>query len=123
MLKTIIFLIAGSVIVYGMSIQIFFTAVFHSINYIYIDSTEVLRALLDLVNLQTAVPNIGFNITNLRDLLIIIEEANFIYELGYTHVNGVLVYAIQIGGEIYSVEPQIFHDLIYIISYHLMPNM
>jgi len=120
MLKLIFFLIAGSVIVYGMSIETIFTALFHSINYINVDTTDVLIALTSLLDLQTSVPDIGFNITNLMDLLHIIEEANFIYELGYTHVNGVLVYAIQIGGGIYSVEPQIFHDLIYSISYFLV---
>jgi hypothetical protein len=120
MLKILFFLITGSVIVYSMSIETIFTAVFHSINYIYVDTTEVLRVLMSLVDLQTGVPAIGYNFTNLTDLLHIIEEANFIYELGYTHVNGVLVYAINIGGIIYSVEPQIFHTLIYNISYFLI---
>ncbi len=120
MLKIIFILIAGSVIVYGMSIETIFTALFHSINYIDVSTTDVLIALTSLLDLQTSVPNIGFNITNLTDLLYILEETHFIYELGYTHVNGVLVYAIKIGGEIYSVEPQIFHDLIYTISYFLV---
>jgi len=117
---TIFFLIAGSVIVYGMSIETFFTALFHSINYTNVDSTDVLINLMSLLDLQTSVPDIGFNFTNLRDLWLIIEEANFLYELGYTHVNGVLVHAIQIGGEIYSVEPHIFHSLIYEISYYIV---
>ena len=120
MLRMILILIAGTVIVYSMSIETIFTAVFHSINYINVNPFDVLITLIDLLDLHTSVPNIGFNITNLRDLLYILEEANFIYELGYTHVNGVLVYAIQIGGEIYSVEPQVFHDLIYSISYFLV---
>jgi len=120
MLKYILFLIASSAIVYGMSIEPNFTALFHSINYINVDTTDVLIALTSLLDLQTSVPNIGFNFTNLTNLWYIIEEANFIYELGYTYVNGVLVYAIQIGGDIYSVEPQIFHDLIYSISYFIV---
>jgi hypothetical protein len=120
MLKMLFFLIAGSIIVYSMSIETLFTAVFHSINYINVDITDVLRALTSLLDLQTSVPDIGFNITNLSNLLYILEDAHFNYELGYTHVNGVLVYAIQTGGEIYSVEPQIFHDLIYSISYFLV---
>ena len=116
----IFFLIAGSVIVYSMSIETIFTAVFHSINYNNVDTTDVLSALMSLLNLQTSIPDIGFNITNPTDLWYIIHEADFIYELGFTHVNGVLVYAIKIGGEIYSVEPQIFHSLIYSISYYLV---
>lgn len=119
MLKIIFYLTAGSVIVYSMSIETLFTAVFHSISLINVNTTDILINLTSLLNLQTSVPNIGFNITNLTDLLHIIQEANSIYELGYTHVNGVLVYAIRIGGEIYSVEPRIFHDLIYSISYSL----
>jgi hypothetical protein len=120
MLKTLFFLIAGSVIVYGMSIDILFTAIFHSINYIYVDTTSVLTGLTTLLDLQTGVPAIGYNFTNFTDLLYVIQDANFIYELGYTHVNGVLVHAIKIGTTIYSVEPRIFHTLIYNISYFLI---
>ena len=119
MLKLFLIIIAGSVIVLSMSVGTIFTAVFHSINYIYVDTTEVLRVLTNLLDLQTGVPAIGYNLTNLTDLLHIIAEANFIYELGYTHVNGVLVYAININDIIYSVEPQIFHTLIFNISYFL----
>jgi len=120
MLKMISFLIAGSVIVYSMSIETIFTTVFHSINYINVDTTNVLIGLTSLLDLQTAVPNIGFNFTNFTELLNIIQDANFIYELGYTHVNGALVHAIQIDSVIYSVEPQIFHNLIFMISHFLI---
>jgi hypothetical protein len=120
MLKILFFLITGSIIVLGMSIDTIFTAVFHSINYIYVDTTSVLIGLTALLDLQTGVPAIGYNFTNLTELLHIIEEANFIYELGYTHVNGVLVYAIQIGNIIYSVEPNVFHSLIFFITYFLI---
>jgi hypothetical protein len=120
MLKILFFLIAGSVIVYGMAINIIFTAIFHSINYIYVDPTSVLISLMALLDLQTGVPAIGYNFTNLTDLLNNIQEANFIYELGFTHVNGVLVYAIKIGNIIYSVEPDVFHSLIFIITYFLV---
>jgi hypothetical protein len=120
MFKIFLLFITGSLIVYGMSIDTIFTALFHSINYIYVDTTEVLIGLTTLLDLQTGVPAIGYHFTELADLLHIINEANFIYELGYTHVNGVLVYAIQIGNTIYSVEPNLFHSFIYNISYFLI---
>jgi len=120
MLKSIFVLIACSVFVYGMSIETFFTAVFHSMNLnrIYGDTTELLSVLLSLLELQTSVPDIGFNITNVRDLTYLLEGANNLYELGYIHVNGGLVYAIQIGGQIYSVEPHTFHYFIFYVSYY-----
>jgi len=120
MLKIFLLFIAGSVIVSGMSIDTFFTAVFHSINYINVNLTEVLTNLTNLLVLQTGVPANGYNFTDLTDLLNIIRDADYIYELGHTHVNGVLVYAIYIGNRIYSVEPRIFHSLIYLITFYLI---
>jgi hypothetical protein len=120
MLKIFLLFLAGSVIVVGMSMDPIFTAVFHSINYFSVDLNVLLSSLMSLLDLQTGIPANGYHFTNLNELLHIIEGANFIFELGYTHVNGVLVYAIQIGNEIYSVEPNIFHSLIYIISHFLI---
>jgi len=120
MLKKILLFIAGSVLVLGMSIDTFFTAVFHSNNYNNLDFNVVLRDLMDLLLIQTGVPANGYNFTNLTDLLNIIRDANYIYELGYAHVNGVWVYAITIGNRIYSVEPRIYHSLVDLISFHLI---
>lgn len=120
MLKFLFLFIAGSVFVWSMSVETIFTVVFSSINYINIDTTEVLAGLMALQDLQTGIPANGYQFTNLTDLIHIIERANFIYELGYIQVNGVLVYAIQIGNTIYSVEPNIFHSLIYSISYFIL---
>jgi hypothetical protein len=120
MLKHFLLFIAGSVLVYGMSIDTFFTAVFHSINYINGDTTQVLTGLMALLDLQTGVPANGYHFSDLTDLMNIIQGADFIYELGYIHVNGVLVHAIKISNIIYSVEPRIFHTLIYNISYFLI---
>jgi hypothetical protein len=103
-----------------MSIETIFTVVFDSINYINVDTTEVLAGLMALQDLQTGVPANGYHFTNLTDLMNLIEGANLIYELGYIQVNGVLVYAIKIGNIIYSVEPNIFHSLIYSISYFII---
>jgi hypothetical protein len=120
MVKTFLLFIAGSALVLGMSIDPFFTALFHSISYINVDRTEVLINLMDLLILQTGVPANGYNFTNLTDLLYILEGADYIYEIGYTHVDGVWVHAINIGSRIYSVEPRIFHSLIYLISTYLV---
>jgi hypothetical protein len=119
MLKLFLFFIAGSVIVLGMSVDSFFITVYHSINNINVDTNQVLVQLLGLLDLGTGIPANGYNITNIIDLINMISQANNIYELGYINVNGVLVYAIKIGLNIYSVEPGIFHTLIYYIS-HLL---
>lgn len=122
MLKNIFVLIACSVFVYGMSIENIFTDVFHYINLNRNpgDTTNLVNVLWSLLELQTSVPDIGFNITDVRELTYLIEQANNIFELGYIHVNGGLVYAIQIGSQIYSVEPHTFHYLIYYVSYILI---
>ena len=120
MLKIFLFFIAGSVIVLGMSIDNFFIAVFHSINYINVDINLLLHNLMELLDLGTGIPANGYHFTNLNDLIDMISQADYIYELGYTHVNGVLVYAIKIGLNIYSVEPNVFHTLIYQISHFLL---
>src|SRR5258708_10398902 len=100
-----------------MSIETFFTAVYNSINYSSVNIIEQVANLIALLDLQTGVPDNGYYFTNITDLMNIIEGANFLFELGYLHVNGVLVYAIKIGNIIYSVEPSIFHSLIFILFY------
>ncbi len=115
MLKTILVILAGSIIILSMSIDTYFTGVFHSINFNLFNiltDTPVLLALLDLV---TGNPANGFDFSNLEELYYVLEQANFLFELGYANINGVLVYAIKIGNVIYSVEPRIFHTLIYIL--------
>jgi hypothetical protein len=122
MLKIFLFFIAGSVLVSSMSIDNFFIAVFHSINYINVDINLILHNLMELLDLGTGtgIPANGYHFTNLNDLIDMISQANYIYELGFTRVNGVLVYAIKIGLNIYYVEPDVYHSLIYTISHFLL---
>jgi len=115
MLNLFLLLIAGSAIVLGMSINTFFTTVYYSINCYSVDITEELLGLMALLELQTGVPADGYYFTNLRELTNIIGEAHYLFELGYVNINGMLVYAIKIGNAIYSVEPRIFHSLIFML--------
>jgi hypothetical protein len=100
-----------------MSIDTFFTAVFHGFMPIALESvdftTEELSNIMALLDLQTAVPANGYYFTDITILWNIIQGAHFI--LGYFTVNGMSVYAIEIGNSIYTVEPRIFHDLIYML--------
>jgi hypothetical protein len=122
MLKLFLLFIASSVIVWSMSITTIFTAVFDTINYNSDYLNEMLPVIMDLLNLQTGVPVFGFHITDLITLRGLIEGAEGLFELGYAHVNGVLVYAIKVDNLIYSVDPQTFHDLIYILNEILSPT-
>jgi len=115
MLKILFLFIVGSVLVKSMSIETFFTTVFNSIYFNPADITANLPGIMDLLELGTEVPANGYYFTNLDNLIKSIVEANYLFELGSAHINGVLVYAIKIGNVIYSVEPNIFHSLIYIL--------
>ena len=114
MLKISLFIIACSVITYGMSIETAYSAIIHS-SFNSLSLTEQLSLLMVLLNLQTGVPANGFDFTNLTELINVIGSAHCLFELGYTHINGVVVYAIKIGNIIYSVEPRIFHSLIFML--------
>jgi hypothetical protein len=98
-----------------MSIDTFFMAVYSTINYSFLDTTADLSSITALLSLQTGVPANGYHFTNLAELIDFISGANYLFELGYAHINGVLVYAIKIGNMIYSVEPRIFHSFIFSI--------
>jgi hypothetical protein len=112
MLNFCLLLIAGSVIVHGMSIDTFFTDVYHSIHFNTINITiQQLDILLNLLNLQTGVPANNFDITTLTDLINIVSGTHYV--LGYLNVNGVLIYAVKIGNYIYSVEPRVFTSFIF----------
>jgi len=82
-----------------------------------LDTTQTITftILMAYLDLHTGVPDNGYFFTNLIELLNFIVEANYNFELGCMAIDGVLVYAIKIGGVFYSVEPNIFHDLIYIL--------
>ena len=82
-----------------------------------VDTTQsiTLTILMAYLDLHTGVPDNGYAFTNLTELLNFIVEANYNFELGCMTLDGVLVYAIKIGGAFYSVQPNIFHDLIYIL--------
>jgi hypothetical protein len=115
MLKFFIFFIASSAIVLGMSVETIFTAVYSTISINSVNISEQLLYIMALLDLQTGIPTNGFHLSNMTDLIHIIREADYLFELGYANINGVLVYAIKIGNLIYSVEPRIFHSLIYLI--------
>ena len=106
MLKIFILFIVGSVVS---------DVSFYLFNCNSVDITQTLTILMALLDLHTGVPVNGYSFTNLIELLNFIVEANYNFELGCTAINGVLVYAIKIGGVFYSVEPNIFHDLIFIL--------
>jgi hypothetical protein len=106
MLKFFILFIVGSV-VSGVSFNLF--------NCNSEDITVTLTILMVLLDLHTEVPVNGYDFTNLIELLNFIVEANYIFELGCTDIDGVLLYAIKIGDMFYSVEPNIFKDLIFIL--------
>ena len=106
MLKLFILIIASSV-VSGVSFDLF--------SYNSEDITETLTILMNLLDLNTGVPDNGYSFTNLIELLNFIVEANYNFELGCTDIDGVWLYAIKIGDMFYSVEPNIFKDLIFIL--------
>jgi hypothetical protein len=69
MLKFFLLFIAGSVIVFGMSIDTFFTTVYHGYNFNSVDiTTEELSNILALLDLQTGVPANGYHFTDLTIL-------------------------------------------------------
>jgi len=113
MLNLFLLFIAGSVVVLGMSIDTPLTALDCCLNFNPVDITERYSSLIALLDLTTGVPATNYNLSNFRELINLIETANYVFELGYTHVNGVLVYAIKIGNIVYSVEPHIFRSLIF----------
>lgn len=115
MLRFYFIFITGSVLVVSMYFDTIFTGVYYSVNCNSVDITEELSSLMALLDLQTEIPANGYHFTNLTDLVNLIREANFTFELGYALINGVLVYAINIGNTIYSVEPSIFHSLIFML--------
>jgi hypothetical protein len=106
MLKIFILFIVGSV-VSDVSSYLF--------NCNCVDITQTLLILMAYMDLNTGVPVDGYSFTNLTELINFITEANYNFELGCIANNGVLYYAIKIGGVFYSVEPNIFHELIYIL--------
>jgi len=114
-LKILFLFIVGSVLVNSMSIDTFFTPVFNSINFNSAYAHAILPSIIELLDLGTEIPTNGYHFSNLSVLTDYIVEADYLFELGYAHINGVLVYAIKIGDLFYSVEPRIYHSLIYIL--------
>lgn len=106
MLKNLLLLIAVSVVILGMSID--------NINNT-VGGVEELSNAMALLDLHTGVPACGYDFTNLMELMNFMAGADNLCELGYASVSGVLVYAIKINNLIYSVHPQIFHSLIFIL--------
>jgi hypothetical protein len=109
MLKILLLLLAGSVL--G-QINSFYGPVFTSLWFsnAFLGSTNELINLMFLIGLHTGVPAIGFDFSNLTELMNFLGSQPF--ALGFSHVDGVLVHAISIGNSFYSVEPGIFESFI-----------
>ncbi len=110
-LKIILIILACLPIVSSMSVDVIFTAVNYSINF---NSRDLIN-IMNLLDLHTQVPANGFDFINLNNLINVISASGYNFELGYALIHGVCVYAINIGGAIYSIDPETFHSLIYIL--------
>jgi hypothetical protein len=115
MLKILLLLLASSVLATG-QINSFYGPVFTILWYssTFLGHNSEIVNLMFLLGLHTGIPAIGFDFSNLTELMNFIGSSHF--SLGFSHVDGVLVHAIKIGNSLYSVEPGTFESLIHSLN-------